>query len=134
MSEDDLLYLKGKGVRALVRMAETDRARVTATQIEEVGFTDCHQPVADFTAPTQDQISQMIAFVEESLARGRPVGISCGAGIGRTGTILACYLVSKSRTADDAIREVELRRGAKIETDSQIEVVREYAKRLGECR
>jgi len=90
MSEDDLLYLKGKGVRALVRMAETDRARVTATQIEEVGFTDCHQPVADFTAPTQDQISQMIAFVEESLARGRPVGISCGAGIGRTGTILAC--------------------------------------------
>ena len=55
------------------------------------------------------------------------------AGIGRTGTVLACYSVKKGNTATGAMEEVERKRGAEIETDAQKEAVRSYAKGLGKA-
>ncbi len=131
ISHDDLSYLRNKGITALVRMVESHKARVTPIQIEKAGFTDCHEPVSDFTAPKQDQVDRMIAFITKSVAGGKAVGVSCGAGIGRTGSVLACYLVSKCHTAEQAMEEVKHKRGADIETEDQKEAVRSYAKRLG---
>jgi len=129
-SVDDLIYLKGQGVRALVRMEEEHRVLVTPEQIREQGLKDLHQPVADFTAPSPRQIDRMIGFMEDSVAGGKPVGVSCHAGIGRTGTLLACYIVRKGMTADEALQEVALKRRAAVETEDQKQAVREYAKQL----
>lgn len=130
-SEADLYYLNNKGIKALVRMAESHKARVKTAQVAKLGFSDCHEPVPDFNAPNQVQIERMITFISQSVAEGKPVGVSCGADIGRTGTILACYLVSKCYTAEQAIQEVKHKRGAEIETDAQKEAVRVFAKKLG---
>lgn len=130
-ADDDLNYLREKGITALVRMAESNKVQVTPPQIEKAGFIDCHEPVPDFSAPKQDQIDRMIAFISESVATGKAVGVSCGAGIGRTGVVLACYLVSKCHTAEQAMEEVKYKRGTDIETTDQKEAVRSYAKRLG---
>ena len=65
------------------------------------------------------------------MAGGKPVGVSCHAGIGRTGTTLACYLVKKGRTAEKAMQEVAIKRRAGIETDDQKQAVRDYARRIG---
>lgn len=131
MSDEDLKYLRSKGIKALIRMAESHKARITPAQVEKMSLTDCHEPVPDFTAPNKAQIDRMLAFIKQSIAEGKPVAVSCGAGIGRTGTVLACYLVSKSYTAVEAIEEVKRRRGAGIETDDQVKAVRSYAMQLG---
>lgn len=130
MSADDLRYLKRIGILALVRMAECHKTQVSSAQIEELGFTDCHEPVPDFSAPRQAQIDRIISFMQESVAAKRPVGVSCGAGIGRTGTILACYLVTKGYSAQQSMEEVSHRRLAGIETGDQKEAVRTYENRL----
>ncbi|MDM8000146.1 MAG: dual specificity protein phosphatase family protein [Dehalococcoidia bacterium] len=130
VSAEDLAYLKREGIRALVRMEDEYRVQVTAEQIQEQGLVDLYQPVADFTAPTLRQIERMIRFIEGNVAEGRPVGVSCHAGIGRTGTVLACYLVKKGRSAEDALLEVALKRRAAIETEEQKEAVREYARHI----
>jgi atypical dual specificity phosphatase len=132
-SEDDLNYLKQKGVKALVRMVEPHKAAVTGVQIEELGLTDFHEPVPVFTAPNESQIDRMLTFIKQSVVAKRPVGVSCGAGIGRTGTILACYLLARGYLVDQAMAELTDKRGARVETASQMEVIREYARRLGQA-
>jgi atypical dual specificity phosphatase len=128
-SEPDLPWLKQQGILALVRMAEKHDTRVTSPQVAQLGLWDCHEPVQDFAPPSRGQIDNMIDFIKESLAAGRPVGVSCGAGLGRTGTILACYLVSIGFGADSAVQEVRARRPGSIETKAQEEAVRGYASR-----
>ena len=129
-SEKDLIWLKGQGILALVRMAEKDVSRVDRLQIERLGLSDCHEPVPDFTAPEQDQIDRMITFITKSLAEGRPVGVSCGAGLGRTGTILACYLVNRCLDSEAAINKVRTDRPGSIESEEQEEAIRTYASHL----
>lgn len=129
LSAKDLLFLKHKGIKSLVRMAELDKPTVTDAQVLESSFADCHEPMPDFTPPTKVQINRVIAFMKASVAGGRPVGVSCGMGLGRTGTVLACYLVSLGYGAPEAIAEVRAKRPGSIETRTQEEAVKKYGAR-----
>ena len=130
--ELDLAWLKQQGVLALVKMAEQLKAEVNNIQINKLGMWDCHEPVPDFSAPELGQIHRMIQFIENSLLNNRPVGISCRAGLGRTGTILACYLVSQGYGADAAIKETRKKRPGSIETQEQEDAIKAYALTIGE--
>jgi atypical dual specificity phosphatase len=91
-----------------------------------------HLPVPDMTAPPPDLVDRAMAFIQELIDDGRAVAVHCGAGIGRTGTILACYLVHLGLDAGEAIRRVRERRPGSIETRDQEETVRRYAARRAE--
>ena len=121
----DLFFLYQQGVRAVIRMEERT---IPADTGGHVDIVDLFVPVRDFTPPDQAQIQRMIDFIDEQAVRNdRPVVVSCYAGIGRTGTVLACYLVTRGFEPADAINEVRRLRPGSIQTPEQEAAVREYA-------
>jgi atypical dual specificity phosphatase len=125
-SRQDLMSLKEQGVGALVRLVEPHEGLVTKKDVNDAGLEDYNEPVPDFTAPTQAQIDKIITFIDSHIERGGPVGVACHAGIGRTGVIVACYLVHKGFTAKDALELVRRKRGRGPEVQEQIDAVEDY--------
>ena len=105
-SDADLAFLSSVGVRALVRLAGEEETGLTSADVQRHGISDCYEPVRDRTAPSQEQLDRIIDFIGATLASGQPVAVSCGAGCGRTGTVLGCYLVSKGLEVDAAIKRL----------------------------
>jgi atypical dual specificity phosphatase len=129
-SKSDLVALKQRGVGALVRLVESYEAWVTSKEVNEAGLEDYNEPVPDFHAPTQAQIDKIITYIDSHIENGIPVGVSCNAGIGRSGVILACYLVRKGLTPKDALELIRKKRGRGPEVPEQIIAVEEYWLRI----
>jgi atypical dual specificity phosphatase len=96
--------------------------------VADAGLLALHVPVADMSPPTIDQIRTCISAIERAHARGMGVAVHCAAGLGRTGTVLACYLVSRGMGAAEAIGRMRELRPGSVETSEQEEVVFEFAR------
>jgi atypical dual specificity phosphatase len=88
-----------------------------------------HLPVPDSLPPTQDQLDQGVAAIGAGLRDGKRVAVHCGAGLGRSGTLIAAYLVSQGSAPDEAIALVRETRPGSVETDEQEAAVHEFARR-----
>ena len=55
----------------------------------------------------------------------------CASGLGRTGTLLAAFLVSQGATAEEAIERVRSVRPGSVETLEQEQAIHAYAQRAG---
>jgi atypical dual specificity phosphatase len=98
--------------------------------VEEFGFEYHHIPVEDFTAPSARQIDQFVRIVENARKSNRRAVVHCIAGLGRTGTMAACYLVSRGRSSLEALEAVRTLRPGSVETLDQERAIRRYAQRL----
>ncbi len=123
---DELAWLRQQGIQVLVSLTEDPLRR---DWVNDAGLMMYHVPMEDMEAPTQEQLDRCISAINRALEQDLGVAVHCGAGMGRTGVVLACYLVSKGQTAENAMARVRRLRPGSIETDEQAESVMEFARR-----
>ena len=127
----DLRLLAEEGISAIVTLTEDT---LKPEPLEAAGFEHIHIPVWDMSAPSQGDIQRFVQFVSSLLEAGRAVSVHCAMGLGRTGTMLACYLVYSGMDAHQAIGLVREKRPGSIETNDQVDAVAAYARELSEAR
>jgi len=125
-SLEEFQWLRGQGVQLLISLTETPARR---DLVNEAGLLSLHVPIEDLHPPTQRQIDVCMSAIQKALKQDMAVGVHCGAGLGRTGTILACYFVGQGVSAKNAIARVRRLRPGSIETDEQVASIEEYARR-----
>ncbi len=130
-NETQLKWLWNQGLRAIVCL-NMERP-LSDEQVKDLGFEYAFIPVRDFSAPTIEDIRDFVNFVDEMLEQHNPVVVCCGAGIGRTGTMLAAYLVDKCYSPEKALEEVREKRGIGVYSLEQREAIFGYARFIGRC-
>ena len=123
---EELVWLRRQGIELVISLTEDPLRR---DWINDAGLMAMHLPVVDMEAPTQEQLEQAVSAITRANEQQMGVAVHCGAGLGRTGVVLACYLVLKGMTAKNAIARVRRLRAGSIETDEQEDAVVEFEKR-----
>jgi len=119
--QEDAAFLHDAKITTLISLTED---LPDPGVFEDLAIRQVHIPVEDFTAPTLEQMIEFVAVVSESVDGGQSVGVHCTAGLGRSGTMSAAYLVSRGLSAEAAITSVRELRPGSIETDAQEQAVR----------
>ncbi len=97
---------------------------------ENVEVTYQRIAIQDLELPTDEQMNKILDAIDEQIHQGRAVYVHCRAGIGRTGTVVGCYLVRHGMPGAEALNTIaRLRAGTTSgwtrspETDEQVEFV-----------
>lgn len=123
--EADLAGLAWLGVEVLVNLEETET--VPRAAIERAGLVPLHLPIVDMEAPSATAALALFDTLDRAIRAGRPVAVHCRAGLGRTGTILAAYLIFTGLEALDALEKVRRVQPRFVQSKAQLDFLDRFA-------
>jgi len=89
-------FLRGQGIGGIVTLLD----KPLEPSPEELGFRYLFVQTPDREPPPE--LSKILFFIDAQLDQGRGVLVHCFAGIGRTGTVLAAWLLRQDRALSAA--------------------------------
>ena len=127
-SKEEIDWVKQEGVKSIVTIREDP---LEEEWIKDINYLHIHSN--DMGVPEFEDLINSVDFIHERLVNNEPVMVHCLAGLGRTGTILACYLIKYEKMlADDAITKIRKQRSGSIQSYSQEEIIFRFEKFVNE--
>ena len=125
-SIDEVQWVIEQGVKSIVTVREEP---LDNDWVKDVNYL--HIMSNDMGVPEFDDLVSTVDFIHSRITNNEPVMVHCLAGMGRTGTILACYLVKyQNIPADKAIQKIREERSGSIQSYPQEEIIFQFAKSL----
>ena len=123
---EELIWLREQGIEVLLSLTEEKPRR---DWVEGSGLLVYHEPLEDMEAPSQEQLDRCVSAILRANERKMGVAVHCGAGLGRTGVVIAAYFVARGLSAANAIARIRRLRSGSIETEDQAAAVEHFARR-----
>ena len=115
-----------QGIKSIVTIREEPLAD---EWINDVNYL--HILSNDMGVPEFDDLIHAVDFIHRRITNNEPVLVHCLAGMGRTGVVLACYLVKyQNMSADEATQKIREERPGSIQSYPQEEIIFRFEKSL----
>ena len=125
--DTDLAAIGMAGITDLVSLTETP---YPAKALRSYAIRGTHFPIRDMGVPSLNSAATLIGRMARRMTSdGAVVTYHCKAGLGRTGTILACHLAWIGMDPAEAIESIRQKRSGYIQTKTQQDFVFNFAQR-----
>ncbi|MEM0365273.1 MAG: dual specificity protein phosphatase 23 [Candidatus Nitrosocaldus sp.] len=115
MSMQEMEWVKQVGIKSILSVIEEP---LPDEWLDGINYL--HIPTLDYTAPDVEDMDRAVEFINSSIRAGKPVMVHCAAGKGRTGTVLAAYLIKyEGVSALESISRIRSMRPGSIQSSSQ---------------
>ncbi|CAH0596898.1 unnamed protein product [Chrysodeixis includens] len=128
-NKENLKYLVNQGITHLVTLTAGKKPPVD--DIARLRWSEV--PVEEFETPNVEQVKKFIDVCKKSDKNGEVMAVHCRQGRGRSGVMLACYLVHFHRfLPDQAMNVIRMIRPSSLDSDEHEESVGRYFEYLTE--
>lgn len=122
-SDYDLKALQRVGIKHLVCLLEQ---QPPVEENARYGISTHWCPIPDMDAPALQQALELCQHIAERISAGEAVAVHCRAGMGRTGTVLAAYLIWQGRDAFSALEAVRNVEPRWVQSQKQVDFLEAY--------
>jgi atypical dual specificity phosphatase len=126
-ADHDLALLRGMGVTTLINLTEQP---MPAELLERHSIRSYHMGIEDRRAPPLLWLKLLLAKMDSMMRNNEVLAVHCLAGLGRTGLVLAAWLVREGLTAAEALRRLRMIEPGFVQSQEQEDLLKAFEENL----